>query len=312
MERQAAHSLICFLEKRQIRGINLYKEIQELINYAQNQGCFRDPATVFKAAEWRKFSDKIWDALSGDNGTAERMGRLYTVVMSELVRYWDKRKAACQINTVQGGNLETTSSYSGCPLPPTACSISLPPSADPGTKGPNPVPGEGRPTWPSTPSMLPPAWPPPCCGGGAGSDPAEGTARGGLGGPRPEGDPARVVTRKRRDMWAAIAQECVSCGDAEGLEAVKDLACPVVFNPTPQGEIDATITALDWKIFAQLRATVSQYGVTSEPVKQMLDNLWGTQLLLPADCKGLLWMSAKGTKVAVTGTPEPTPSGAAP
>ncbi|NXA67090.1 POK9 protein, partial [Mohoua ochrocephala] len=37
----------------------------------------------------------------------------------------------------------------------------------------------------------------------------------------------------------------------------------------------------------QLRSTVSQFGVTSEPVKQMLDYIWNTQILLPADCRGL-------------------------
>ncbi|NWR24752.1 POK9 protein, partial [Emberiza fucata] len=37
----------------------------------------------------------------------------------------------------------------------------------------------------------------------------------------------------------------------------------------------------------QLHSTVSQYGVTSEPIKQMLDYLWDSQLLLPADCRGI-------------------------
>ncbi|NWZ16929.1 POK9 protein, partial [Agelaius phoeniceus] len=38
----------------------------------------------------------------------------------------------------------------------------------------------------------------------------------------------------------------------------------------------------------QLRSTVSQFGVTSEPTKQMLDYIWGTQVLLPADCRALV------------------------
>ncbi|NXY11848.1 POK9 protein, partial [Pteruthius melanotis] len=38
----------------------------------------------------------------------------------------------------------------------------------------------------------------------------------------------------------------------------------------------------------QLRSTVSQYGVTSEPVRQMLDYLWGSQVLLPADIKAVM------------------------
>ncbi|NWZ09413.1 POK9 protein, partial [Agelaius phoeniceus] len=38
----------------------------------------------------------------------------------------------------------------------------------------------------------------------------------------------------------------------------------------------------------QLRSTVSQFGVTSEPTKQMPDYIWGTQVLLPADCRGIV------------------------
>ncbi|NWW41083.1 POK9 protein, partial [Panurus biarmicus] len=37
----------------------------------------------------------------------------------------------------------------------------------------------------------------------------------------------------------------------------------------------------------QLRGTVSQFGVTSEPTKQMLDYIWGTYVLLPNDCRSL-------------------------
>ncbi|NWR25962.1 POK9 protein, partial [Emberiza fucata] len=37
----------------------------------------------------------------------------------------------------------------------------------------------------------------------------------------------------------------------------------------------------------QLWAPVSQFGVTGEPTKQMLDYIWGTQVLLPANCRGI-------------------------
>ncbi|NXY59018.1 POK9 protein, partial [Callaeas wilsoni] len=38
----------------------------------------------------------------------------------------------------------------------------------------------------------------------------------------------------------------------------------------------------------QLRSTVSQFGFKGEPVKQMLDYIWGAQVLLPADCRGIV------------------------
>ncbi|NXG40785.1 POK9 protein, partial [Psilopogon haemacephalus] len=37
----------------------------------------------------------------------------------------------------------------------------------------------------------------------------------------------------------------------------------------------------------QLRSTVSQFGVTSEPAKQMIEYFFGTQILLPADCRAI-------------------------
>lgn len=76
-------------------------------------------------------------------------------------------------------------------------------------------------------------------------------------------------------------------GDKEAIAAAMDVACPVIYSPMAGGGLQATITALDWKLLLQLRSTVSQFGVTSEPTKQMLDYIWGTQVLLPADCRGI-------------------------
>ncbi|XP_023791392.1 endogenous retrovirus group K member 8 Gag polyprotein-like [Cyanistes caeruleus] len=71
-------------------------------------------------------------------------------------------------------------------------------------------------------------------------------------------------------------------------DAVLEVVCPVTFAPMKGGGIQAQITALDWKWLSQLRSTVSQFGVTSEPVRQMIDYLWGTQILLPADCRSIM------------------------
>ncbi|NWU23468.1 POK9 protein, partial [Dyaphorophyia castanea] len=51
----------------------------------------------------------------------------------------------------------------------------------------------------------------------------------------------------------------------------------------------------------QLRATVSQFGVTSEPVRQMLDYIWSTQVLLPADCTNSRCLSASTKLQPATG-----------
>uniref|UniRef100_A0A8C3MZC9 dUTPase-like domain-containing protein n=1 Tax=Geospiza parvula TaxID=87175 RepID=A0A8C3MZC9_GEOPR len=98
-----------------------------------------------------------------------------------------------------------------------------------------------------------------------------------------------------------------------------DVACPVIFSQLAGGGLQATITALDWKLLSQLWSTVSQFGVTSEPTKQMLDYIWGTQVLLPADSTASLQPATAGSlgmdvasSVAVTlmtTQPEKVPTG---
>ncbi|RMB99530.1 hypothetical protein DUI87_24267 [Hirundo rustica rustica] len=77
-------------------------------------------------------------------------------------------------------------------------------------------------------------------------------------------------------------------GDADLLTAAQEtLAFPVIFTPNAQGSHNAQVQNLDWKMLAQLRATVENYGLTSEPVKQMFDYMFNAQTLLPSDIKGI-------------------------
>ncbi|TRZ07167.1 hypothetical protein HGM15179_019939, partial [Zosterops borbonicus] len=105
--------------------------------------------------------------------------------------------------------------------------------------------------------------------------------------PKIKSDLAEVMAKNRREAWGALAREGVERGDAQMMEAGSSMACPVIYNPAPGGGVNAQLTSLDWKLLSQLRSTVSQYGVNSEPVRQMLDYIWSTYLLLPADCRGI-------------------------
>ncbi|NXG43263.1 GAK10 protein, partial [Psilopogon haemacephalus] len=104
--------------------------------------------------------------------------------------------------------------------------------------------------------------------------------------PLAESDLAEAIARDRREAWAAFARECLEKGDDEAIEASR-LACPVTFTPNDKGGTMAVMSMLDWKLLSQLRSTAGQYGVTSEPTRQMLDYIFGAQLLLPGDCRAI-------------------------
>ncbi|XP_059333667.1 endogenous retrovirus group K member 6 Gag polyprotein-like [Ammospiza nelsoni] len=103
-----------------------------------------------------------------------------------------------------------------------------------------------------------------------------------------ENDRAVMIARERRDAWAALAKDAMEKGDQELISLASKLACPVIFTPQAGGGMQATISALDWKMLSQLRATVSQFGFKSEPAKQMLDYIFDTSILLINDCRGIV------------------------
>ncbi|NXO83249.1 GAK8 protein, partial [Sitta europaea] len=106
--------------------------------------------------------------------------------------------------------------------------------------------------------------------------------------PGAESDLAEALAKERRELWVSLARQGAETGDNDLLEVASNcLACPVVFSPVPGGGLQATLNALDWKLLSQLRSTVAQYGVNSEPVNQMLEYLFNAHLLLPGDIRGI-------------------------
>ncbi|NWZ18012.1 GA113 protein, partial [Agelaius phoeniceus] len=272
-ERQAAYDLFTdFLRGRHVKGIDLQKELPGLLAYGCAQGLFRNPHTVHELSEWRIFGDKLWQAVIDDDKTARKWGKLWRVVHDELLKYQAEERAARQASAAHERN-RSYGDWFGSPLPPVTPTVNLPPASRSTLNGTAPPP--------ACPPAVPSAPPVPV------SSPTPPPLNGSLI-PGSESDLARAVAQQRREAWAAVAKEFMDTGDEEARSAAMEMACPVVYSPMAGGGFQATITALDWKLLSQLRSTVSQFGVTSEPTKQMLDYIWGTQVLLPADCRTVI------------------------
>ena len=67
----------CFLRKRQIKGVDLQKELPGLLAYGYGKGFFQDPHLVHDLTEWHKFGDAIWQAVLDDDKTAKKCGKLW-------------------------------------------------------------------------------------------------------------------------------------------------------------------------------------------------------------------------------------------
>ncbi|NXW52429.1 GAK19 protein, partial [Nyctiprogne leucopyga] len=95
------------------------------------------------------------------------------------------------------------------------------------------------------------------------------------------------ITSKRHKMWRLIAEQAAQAGDQEAASALSQ-AFPVIYTPAQGGGMAATLTTLDWKLLSQLRATVSESGIRGEPTRQMLNYIWGGNILLPSDIKSIM------------------------
>ncbi|XP_068791278.1 endogenous retrovirus group K member 7 Gag polyprotein-like [Struthio camelus] len=276
MERQAAYDLFtCLLQKRQIKEIDLQKDLPGLLACGHSQGCFQNPHTVHELSEWRKLADSLWEAAVDGDKLAKKFGKPWRAVHNELLQYQAEQRAAEQASAAREKNKTYGIDWpQGAPLPPSVSTVYLPPSPPPFTEGfksPPPVPSAPGSEFAPKDTSSSPTNP-------FLSEPTPGA----------EADLAKAMAKERREAWAALAREGLERGDAEVLQVAEQLACPVPFQAIPGGGVQVTILALDWKLLSQLRATVSQFGVHSELAKQMLDYIWSTQILLPADCRGII------------------------
>ncbi|NWZ75085.1 GAK8 protein, partial [Poecile atricapillus] len=267
MERQAAYDLLtCFLEKQQFKGFDLRNELPGFLAYGYAQGCFQNPHTVHELSEWRKFGDKLWEDVLNDDKTAKKLRKLLRTIYNAHLQYQAEQAAATQASAAMSKN-RLLEGVSECPLPPAMNTVILAPPATATNlfvTSPTPLP-TNLDSGPPPPSLM-------------GNESVYGV----------ESDLGEAIARERRVTWAALAWNAMQEGDQKTADTILEVACPVTFTPLQGGGMQAQITALDWKWLAQLQSTVSQFGVTSEPVRQMIDYLWGTQILLPADCRSIM------------------------
>ncbi|NWY41303.1 GAK8 protein, partial [Sylvia atricapilla] len=287
MDRQAAYDLFtAFLRRRGIKGLDLDKDLRLLLTHAETHGFFKDPHSVHHLSEWRAYGDKLWDLVLDDDKPAKKMSKYWKIVQNELLMVQAEKRAAENARAAQDINRNYDPSAPNPPCPsygghPSSRSLLFlllllllprPPPVPPAPTAP-PLP----PSLPSQPQLLDAPSRSPLA-----TEPFPGALS----------DLAEAMARERREAWAALAKHGLENGDLTMAEATQSqvpplMAFPVIFHPRGGGGQRAEITQVDWKLLAQLRSTVAQFGVTSEPAKQMLDYLFNSAVLLPADIKGI-------------------------
>ncbi|NXB92580.1 GAK9 protein, partial [Vidua chalybeata] len=289
MDKQAAYDLFsAFLRKRQVRVIDLDKDLPSLLHHAHSYGFFVNPHTVHELSEWRRYGDKLWELVLDDDKPGKKMSKLWRVVHNELLMCQAEKRAVEGVRTAQEKNKEYEPSLlSSEPNPPVLTNFPVPISASA-----MPVPPTdtgGIEVLLSAPPLPPPPCPPPGIQNvtvapalqhppSPGQEPVPGA----------ESDLAEAMAKERREVWAAVAREGMQTGDAELFTAAQEtLAFPVIFTPNAQGGYTAQVQSFDWKILTQLHATVGSYGITSEPARQMLDFIFNAHTLLPSDVRGM-------------------------
>ncbi|NWU51349.1 GAK6 protein, partial [Dromas ardeola] len=327
MDRQAACDLLkCFLEKRGIPGIDCKKDLPGLLTYGVAKGFFSNPDTVFKEREWRRFGDSLFNEVIDDNKTAKKLMKSWRTVINALSQHRAEQRAATEAAERLGPAASpTTSPHTGTasapdfPLPPSVRTLTITQGAT-GVWGPSPPAeplGSDCSTHIHTPQVSQ----------HDSEEPEEETPAPTECGPAPaatreETNPFRAslqAAQQRQKAWQLIAEEAMAGGDCEFASHIAHHAFPVTYSPPdPQGQITVSITNLDWKLLTQLRATVSDSGIKGEPTRQMLNYIWGTNILLPGDIRSIMklilsqhqlllfnahWQSACQESVAVVRAP---------
>lgn len=293
------------LEKKGLKGVDLKKELPGLLAWGLSKCCFVNPHTVHELTEWEKLGDLLWDGVLDDDKTLKKLAKTWRVIYNFLLQQVTEKKAAEK--AVEAGRKNLGYGGEDEPLAPGITRVSIPvtPSAPPeegnsqteperreGSSQTEPEKPEGNSrtelekpdlssqrkavVWPEPPELPPPLKE-------LEPDPV----------PRAQSDLWEEMAKQKREAWSKVAREGLMLGDEDMIEAANSMAYPVIYNPVydNQGQhirTDAGYSPLDWKFLTQLRQTVSQYGFKSEPVKQMLDYLFNTQLLIPNDLRGLV------------------------
>ncbi|NXW39543.1 GAK24 protein, partial [Phaetusa simplex] len=296
--------LKCFLEKWGIQGIDCKKELPGLLAFAVAKGFFVNPDTVFEQAEWRKYGDLLFDEIINDNKTARKLMKPWRAVAIALSQHRAEQKAAAAASERLGisaaiSTTASTASQQGntgpspdFPLPPSVRTFTITQGAtggwSPTVPPPSPSPIEPLGTVTLSPQPTAPL---------LGEEHEDKDPVNSLSACEPPSEQESMnpfkngvqMVQQRQKVWQKIAEEAMANGDRDFAAHIAHQMFPVIYSPPdPQGQITISITNLDWKLLTQLRATVNESGIKGEPTRQMLDYIWGTNILLPGDIRSIM------------------------
>ncbi|NXS85937.1 GA113 protein, partial [Erpornis zantholeuca] len=321
MDGQVVYDLFTsMLQKRGVKDIDLNKELPGLLAYGCEKGCFQNPHSVHELSEWRKFGDILWEGMLDEDKAAKKMGKLWRVIHNEMLQIVAEKKAAERAGEADKRNIDC--GREGEPAAPATRRVVLPLLTTGVAREEDgawqshleeSLGGQAQRQGPPPSAAQPQSTPP---GEPDGNRPSQG--------PKMSLQPLRVpepipgalsdlwgeMVKQRREVWSNLAREALREGDEDMLQAAGDmtsssgaLTFPVVYqtvevdvhgvdaqgNPQVQRQQQQVgqYPPLDWKLLSQLRQTVTQFGVQSEPVKQMLNYIFDSQLLLPVDLRGI-------------------------
>ncbi|NXE03212.1 GAK9 protein, partial [Chaetorhynchus papuensis] len=265
MERQAALTLFTqFLRQRGVKEIDLHKDLPGLVDYGISKGCFTNPNTIHELSEGRKFGDLIWEAVLDDDKTAKKLGKQWRVVHNTLLQHTLELKAAKSAHEANAKNQSYVEDQGA--NPPSFTSFTVPTAAL-GTSIVPPAPSAPEAELPAPPAERA-LTPPPVEESSCSAD-------------------LRDQLRQRAECWAKVVADRMQQGDGQAVEALGN-AFPVTFQRIDDNNVQVTLHPLDWKILMQLRATVTESGLQGEPTKQMLDYIFDSNTLLPAECRSIM------------------------
>ncbi|XP_053909161.1 endogenous retrovirus group K member 5 Gag polyprotein-like [Cuculus canorus] len=277
MEREVAFEILQrFLEKR---GVGPIKDLAGLLAVGKAKGFFVGPESVFEIDEWRNYGDSLWDSVIDDDKTAKKLMKSWREVINCIKKYQaEKRIAAAATarldrNNPEAGRLTAGGDYFS--PPPTGIPVPVRPSIHP-----------------PDPSVQPSAPP---------EEVSEDDEEVESIGTTPEvAEKEKIAVPKRRTQprllrvgWNNIAREAVAQQDFETLSQLDMHAFPVLYQVDNAGGMTGVHETLDWKILNQLRSTVNESGVHSEPARQMLNYIWGSGILCPEDIKNIMRLILK-------------------
>ncbi|NWH41605.1 GAK19 protein, partial [Chloropsis hardwickii] len=320
VKRQAACDLLkCFLEKQQVQDIDLKKELVGLLAYGVAKGHFSDPNTVFCVEEWRAFGDMLWSAVIDEDKTAKKLSRPWRAVINSLLQHQAEQSVAQKVKQLlspKDSEFGAVGGHVGQKEPPEDMiqlgqrQVLLPPStANVVILTASPMP---KPLLPAVPVITQPSNP--FLAEAQDEDSLTPGIEGELGeeaatyhheelaavAPKPKLKPrsgSRPAPKGEcAKRWRDIYKDAVLAGDTEAAHILGETVSqtfPVTFTQEqgPNGlHLVGTITALDWKVVSQLRATVNETGIHGEPAKQMLNYIWSSGILLPTDIRTIMKM----------------------